>query len=174
MSISKFIFELDSASLIAGLAIVISLFVMFLNGRQVSLLNRQLQLDSLIKISDANREIISLGFEKPGLWSIIDDSAGILDSKGAEQRKKYLQLWFNQMHIIWKAWRLDLLDQDEWIACRADIVDSLQLRALRSHWSEVEEYYPRGFRKFLNSIIVDVEQTDKSPREQSLKVAFTR
>jgi hypothetical protein len=76
--------------------------------------------------------------------------------------------------ILRSASELKLLDYNEWVACQADIVDSLQSRALRSHWGEVQAYYPRGFQKFLNSIIIDVVQTDKSPRKKFLKLALPR
>src|SRR5580698_360527 len=106
----------DIPTLIAGLALAVSLFLLLITARQVSLLNRQLRLDSLIKISDANREIISLGFDRPALWKTLYDSTDIADQKSAEERKRYLQLWFNHMHVIWKAYDLKLLDKHEWRA----------------------------------------------------------
>ncbi len=141
----------------AALALIVSLFLMFLTARQVSLLSRQLRLDSQIKISDANRQIISLGFDKPELWKIVDDSREILDAKKAEQRKRYLQLWFNHIQIVWKANDLGLFDQDEWRASRADIADFLTIRALRTHWSEVKRFYSKPFQKFIDSIIRDID-----------------
>ena len=143
----------DISTVIAGLALTVSLFVMFLVARQVSLLNRQLRLDSLIKISEGNREIISIGFEKPELWKVLYDSSEIHDSKSAEERKRYLQLWFNHIHIIWKAHDLKLLDRHEWNACQADIADFLRIRSLRTHWSEVRNCYPEPFQIFLDSQI---------------------
>ena len=145
--------EADIPTIIAALALAVSLIVMFFNARQLSLLMRQLRLDSLIKISDGNREIISLGFEKPELWKILYDSTEIPDAKNAEERKRYLQLWFNHMHVIWKAHELGLLDRHEWTACSIDIEDFLSIRSLRVHWQEVRSFYPEPFQKFMDNTI---------------------
>lgn len=138
---------------ISGFALFVSLVGMFFVTRQVSLLNRQLRLDSSIKISDANREIVSLGFGKSELWKVLYDSTEIHDPKSAEERKRYLQLWFNHMHIIWKAHDLKLLDRHEWIACKADIIDFLRVKTLKTHWVEVRNFYPKPFQKFVDSHI---------------------
>src|SRR6185503_5293421 len=137
MDWTKYFGDFDTPTLIAGLALFVSLFVMFITARQVSLLSRQLRLDSLIKISDANREIVSLGFEKPSLWKVLYDTNELHDPKSAEERKRYLQLWFNHIHVIWKSYHLDLLDRYEWEACRADIAGALKIRSLQTHWTEV-------------------------------------
>ncbi len=149
----------NSSTMIAVLALVVSLIVMFFNSRQLSLLVRQLRLDSLIKISDCNRQLVSLGFAKPELWKALNESTDLLDGKTAEDRRRYLQLWFNHMHVIWKAHRLGLLDRDEWNACRVDLIDSLRIRYLRTHWSEVKEYYPKAFQCFVDDRIKEGDET---------------
>ena len=152
--------DFDIPTVVASLALVVSLIVMFFTARQVSLLVRQLRLDSLIKISDANREIISLGFDKPELWKTLYDSTDIADAKSAEERKRYLQLWFNHMHVIWKARNLGLLDRHEWSACKADMSDFLQIRSLKTHWEEVRNCYPKPFQKFLDSCLLKEREQD--------------
>lgn len=148
---------MDTATIIAILALLISVVVTLFTERQVSLLNRQLRLDSLIKISDSNREIISIGFERPELWKVFYDSSKNDNGHQTEEIKRYLQLWFNHMHIIWKAWSLGLLDKHEWAACRTDMLEFLAVDSLRQHWTDSSRFYPQPFQSFIDSLIASNE-----------------
>lgn len=56
------------ASELAGLGgLIAALSGILLTLLQLMLLRRQLKLDALIKIMDSNREIVSIGFDYPGI-----------------------------------------------------------------------------------------------------------
>ena len=116
---------------------------------QLVLLRRQLRLDTLIKIIDSNRAIVSVGIDHPDLWPTIEGNHQDSPSARAEVRRHYLQLWINHMQLLWGAWRLGVVSREEWNAYRFDMADLLQLPASREHWDRVARFYPRNFRRFI-------------------------
>lgn len=118
---------------------------------QLRLVRRQLALDALIRIMDSNRAIVALGFEHPDVWTSLESDSAI-PAKEAQLRRRYLQLWTNHMQIIWGVWQLGLMSGREWEAYRRDMADFLRVPAWREHWKQVEEYYPRGFRRLVQSL----------------------
>jgi len=58
--------------------------------------NEQRMLDSQIRLYDINWKLISLGFSKPELFEVLNDSKPV--DPTIEQR--YLQLWLNQLCLV--------------------------------------------------------------------------
>jgi hypothetical protein len=113
----------------AGLLVVALVGICF-TLTQLVLLRRQLKLDTLIKIIDSNRAIVSVGIEHPQIWPNIGANEWDAVHGQAEARRHYLQLWINHMQLMWGAWRQGVVSREEWNAYRADMADLLQLPAL--------------------------------------------
>lgn len=142
------------ASELASLGgLVVALGSILLTLLQVRLLRRQLKLDALIKIMDSNREIVSLGFEHPVLWSAVDENSATVLAGEAQIHRRYLQLWINHVQVVWEARRLGLVSRREWEAYRLDILELLRVQALREHWDKVAQFYPAGFQRLVAKLI---------------------
>ena len=126
---------------------------------QLRLFRRQLKLDALIKIMDSNREIVTLGFEYPPVWSLIEGESATITAPEALTRRRYLQLWTNHMQIMWAARQLGLVSEGEWQAYRQDLGEFLRSPALREHWASVARFYPRGFQQLVTQLIGPGDQT---------------
>lgn len=136
------------------LPIVISCIAITLTLIQLSLLRRQLHLDALIKIVQSNRELMTMGFEKPALWEFFKGKwETVTDEAAKEQRRRYFQLWLNHMHVIWKAREVGLYDMHEWNCTRDDMADFFRLEPFRAHWHEVQRFYPEPFRREMRELI---------------------
>ena len=129
---------------VAGIALTLA---------QLRLFRRQLKLDALIRIVDSNREVVSLGFEHPRVWTAMERSGETVSSSEALVRRRYLQLWTNHMQIMWAAWRLGLVPEREWAAYRQDLGEFFRTPALREHWTSVARFYPKGFRRLVTQLL---------------------
>lgn len=119
---------------------------------QLGLFRRQLKLDALIKIMDSNRQIVSLGFEHPDVWSSLEGETSALQVEEAMARRRYLQLWTNHMQIMWAAQQLGLVSEGEWQAYRQDLSEFLRSPSLQEHWRNVARFYPEGFRELVSEL----------------------
>jgi hypothetical protein len=131
----------------AGLLLVASVGIV-ITITQLVLLRRQLKLDTLIKITDSNREIVAIGMSHPQLWPGIEGEDESCSGEFEAQRR-YLQLWINHMQLMWGAWRLGVISREEWNAYRLDMADLLHLPSSRDHWERVARFYPKRFRRFI-------------------------
>lgn len=78
----------------AFFTLVTAVFVLI----QVRLFRRQLKFEVLLQIKTINRELLLLGFDRPELFDVING-----EGKGTEAEKRYLQLWLNQIDLIYHA-----------------------------------------------------------------------
>ncbi len=129
---------------VAGIALTLA---------QLRLFRRQLKLDALIRIMDSNREIVTLGFEHPPVWSLIEGESGTVTAQEALARRRYLQLWTNHMQLMWAARQLGLVSEGEWHAYRQNLGEFLRSPALRKHWASVARFYPKGFQRLVTQLI---------------------
>lgn len=142
--------------LVAAVGILITL-------AQLVLLRRQLRLDTLIKIIDSNRAIVSVGIDHPDVWPTLEENRQDSLAARAEVRRHYLQLWINHMQLMWGAWRLGVVSREEWNVYRLDMADLLQLPSSREHWDRVARFYPGNFRRFIAQ--VRQHEVPKAPPE---------
>jgi len=136
----------DVAQWASGGGLFVALGGIALTLVQLRLFRRQLKLDALIKIMDSNREIVTLGFASPTVWSLIEGESTTITAQEALARRRYLQLWTNHMQIMWAAWQLGLVSGREWHAYRQDLVEFLRTPVLQQHWASVARFYPKGFQ----------------------------
>ena len=151
--------------LVSYCALIVSGCSLLLVGIQVKLLRNQLRLDALIRLKDINRELLVLGFTHPELFEVLNGNA--IDP---EKEKRYLQLWLNQIDVIWHGLKSNLFTKDYEAGLRRDISDMFQLESMRKHWNIASVYYSRGFVKYINRIIDDIvkdEVRKASPRSVS-------
>lgn len=118
---------------------------------QVRLFSRQLKLESLIRLKENNREILALGFDHPELFNVLNGN-----EVDPEFEKRYLQLWLNQMDIVWHAQHTGLLFKQDAQALRKDTVDFFMLPSMQKHWILVRGYYPKGFQVYIDDIIRNI------------------
>ena len=140
----------DLASVFGLLAAIVGIW---LSLSQLVLLRRQLRLDSLIKIMDSNRELVSIGFEHPVVWSALDSSSGTVLAEEARAQKRYVQLWLNHLQVMWGAWRARLVSKSDWEAYRLDMVDGFRVKVLQEHWKQVSKFYPAAFGNMIAEIV---------------------
>jgi hypothetical protein len=60
----------------------------------------QREAESLVKLADINRELLSLGFDHPQLFPILEDSPKV----DPVLERRYLQLWLNQLRCRAPGW----------------------------------------------------------------------
>ena len=65
ISLAGWLKEIGAADLASVFGLLAAIVGIWLSLSQLVLLRRQLRLDSLIKIMDSNRELVSIGFEHP-------------------------------------------------------------------------------------------------------------
>lgn len=144
--------EIGAADLASVFGLVVAIIGIWLTLVQLVLLRRQLRLDSLIKIMDSNRALVSIGFDHPVVWTAMDAAPSTMLAEEARAQARYVQLWLNHIHVIWGAWQARLVSRSEWEAYRLDMVDGFRLKALREHWKKLSKFYPAEFRKLVASV----------------------
>ena len=147
------------APLVGGGGFCVALAGIGLTLSQLRLFRRQLKLDALIRIMESNRKIVTLGFEYPPVWSLIEGESATITAQEALTRRRYLQLWTNHMQIMWAARQLGLVSEGEWQAYRQDLGEFLRSPALREHWASVARFYPKGFQRLVTQLIGPGDQT---------------
>lgn len=110
--------------------------------------NRQKKLDSQIQLNQINRELISLGFAKPELFEILNNSR----KADPIVKRRYLQLWLNQLSLVYAFKTSGAFHADYEECCERDLRDMMKMPSMRHHWSEFKQYYPASFQKWVDSI----------------------
>jgi len=123
--------------------ISISLVLVQLNDQM-----KQRKIDADIRISDINRQLITLGFAYPALFGVLQ---GETSDPVAERR--YLQLWFNQFDLIYTYKVRGLFSNEVRESLEHDIRDFLKPQNVQRHWREFRQYYPVSFQHFVNSLL---------------------
>jgi hypothetical protein len=114
---------------------------------------RQREADSMIKLFDINRELLSLGFSNHGLFKVLEDQSGTDELS----EKRYLQLWLNQVWMMhYFAQRAinhpELKESLDW-----NLTDLLAMKNMRHRWEQSGQAYPASFRCRVNEIIKKLE-----------------
>jgi hypothetical protein len=124
---------------------------------------RQQEADSLVKLYDANRQLISLGFPYPELFGVLRDAK---DTDPVFEQH-YLQLWFNHLAMIHHYLKLSVFDRDLQDYLDRETADFLTLENARRYWREHGAFFPDSFQALINGIIKTGEPHEAAPRESS-------
>ena len=140
MSLDHFVSVFSAAIAFVGL---------FLVAVQMRNATRQREADSLVRIYDTNRELLSLGFSHPPLFAILQDAEDV----DPVWERRYLQLWLNHLSLLHfylkrSVFHAELVDSET----RA-LAEFMTFRNMRRHWQENGEFYPESFQKRVNAMI---------------------
>ena len=126
-------------------------------GLQLRSGTKQRTSDSLVKILDTNRELITLGFSHPELFAIL---AG-----GTEADpiwiQRYLQLWLNQFSLVHSYIQNAILPREAKENLERDISEFMATPNMRKHWRAFGHLYPVSFQTYIK----DVLKKDEPPKE---------
>jgi hypothetical protein len=143
----------------AGMTFVGLLFV----AMQIRDATKQREMDSLVKVYDINRELLSLGFSHPQLFAIMENT-GKTDPMW---ENRYLQLWFNQFSLVHSYLRHSLFRREFKESLDRDITDFMRLENVRRHWERNSQYYPSAFQNYANALIKKIEPPTKAAQLKS-------
>jgi hypothetical protein len=111
--------------------------------------NKQSKLDSQIRMHDINRELISMGFDKPELFEVLKDT----NRADPELEQRYLQLWLNQLSMFYSLKTAGEMQRDFEDSCDRDLRDMFGKANMRRHWDKFGKFYPASFQKAIDAII---------------------
>ena len=134
------------SALIAFLGLV---FVAF----QMRDATKQRRVESVQRLIDANRELLSLGFSHPKLFEILNDTG----NADPQWEQRYLQLWLNHLLMVHTMLNYRGFDADFREGLERDIADSFAQGNMRRHWSRVGPFYSASFQKRVNTIIAKMD-----------------
>jgi hypothetical protein len=150
-------FYLSACAFLASLGTLIVVFY------QLRFFIRQLRLNTLSKIIDANRALIRIGIEDTELLYSIESSSQLEDITDQEiKSKRYRQLFLNHVEFIWQARELNLLNEWQWSGLDEDISETFETRNMMEHWDNVKEFYPSKFQEYVDDIIKEKEQNPQN------------
>jgi len=121
--------------------------------------NDQRRLDSLLHIKEINREILSLGFDNPRLFPLLQGRK----TADSTQEQHYLQLWFNQFELIHSFCEQGMFSQELAASLERDIGQFVSLDNVRQHWRRKRQFYTPSFQAFIDSL---AEGKADAPRER--------
>jgi hypothetical protein len=119
---------------------------------------RQRRSDSLVKILDINRELISLGFSHPQLFGILADEA----NANPLWTQRYLQLWLNQFSLVHSYLEHSMLGGEVRGNLLRDISEFMLNANVRKHWEKFGHLYPASFQAYINDILKKDEPPAKA------------
>lgn len=118
-------------------------------AKQMRDANRQREADALVKIYDINRELLTLGFSHPQLFSILNGAADV----DPQQVRHYLQLWLNQMSLIHLYLKRSVFDRDLKESLERDIAYFMELKSMQEYWRQYRAFYPTSFQVLVDGIM---------------------
>jgi hypothetical protein len=125
-------------------------------GLQLRDATRQRASDSLVKILDINRELITLGFSHPQLFEILADAKNTHPA----WTQRYLQLFLNQFSLVFFYLKHSVSPKEVIVNWELDVADSMTKSNMRKHWQEFGRLYPASFQAYVNAIL---KKKDESP-----------
>ena len=111
------------------------------------------KIEASIRISDINRDLVSLGFNHPELFGVLQGETG-----DPMVERRYLQLWFNQFLLVYTYQARGLFHTEHRESLRRDISDFLRLQNVQRHWLELRQYYPASFQDFVNRLLPEMDR----------------
>jgi hypothetical protein len=140
MSLDHYVSVFSAAVTFAGLLLV---------AVQMHRATRQREMDSLVKLYDVNRELLSLGFSQPELFKILNDAP----DADPELQRRYLQMWLNHLSLLHfflnrSVFRRELKDSET-----KALAEFLMHNNMRQHWLENRDIYPKSFQKRVDKLL---------------------
>lgn len=143
------------------LSAVISFLGLLLVVLQLRDGNKHQEMASLVEIYDINRQLISLGFSHPQLFAILRDAT----NADPVWERRYLQLWLNQLSLIYSYLRRSVFEDElkEWL--ERDIADLMTMENMRRHWQRHGAFYPASFQEMINNSLKKGELPTTAPEK---------
>ena len=113
----------------------------------------QRRIDASIRISDINRQLVSLGFSHPALFAVLHG-----EPSDPTVERRYLQLWFNQFLMVYTYQDRGLFKTEHRESLGRDIADFLKLQNVQLHWRAFRQFYPASFQDFVNSLLPEHDE----------------
>jgi len=124
---------------------------------------RQRESESLVKLTDINRELLTLGFSHPELFAILEDAA---DADPVSERR-YLQLWLNQLSLIHLYLKRSVVDTELRQSLERSLADFMTLKNMRRQWQRDRATYPDSFQRLVDGIIEKGQPSQTAARPAS-------
>ena len=115
--------------------------------------NRQRESESLVKIYDINRELLSLGFSHPKLFAILNDE----QNADPIWERYYLQMWLNQLSLIHTYLQDSVVRPELRESLIVALTEFMTAENMRRHWKAKGRFYPASFQKLVTGIIEKAE-----------------
>lgn len=139
---------------------IISVVVAFLSlAAQQHWTRQHAKADALIKICESNRELLALGIGNPRLLGIIGS-----DDLETEIRRRYCQLWTNQVELMFRLRRPLSFLAEHWQGTKSDMRGFMEIPSMRSHWEANRHYYGADFQRFVDH---DLYGKDRKARAEA-------
>ena len=140
MPLDQFLPFLSPAIAFAGFVVVIY---------QLRRGTKQRELDSLVRLYDINRQLITLGFSNRELFSILADA----DDADRTLERRYLQLWLNQFSLIYACMSYSVFQRELEDSLLRDVAEFMTMENMRRHWRHHGSFYPVSFQRFIDGIL---------------------
>lgn len=150
MSVDQMVAVFSALTSFAGLVFV---------ALQMRDATRQRRQGSLSEIYDINRQLLSLGFDHPQLFAILVDKG----CAEPEWERRYLQMWLNQLSLIYSTIKQGGFDPEFEQSLEWDIRFFMTLENMRRHWKRYREFYPASFQALVNGIVDGLEGPPTPP-----------
>jgi hypothetical protein len=137
------------SSAVSFVAMVFIGFQLLFIGLQLRAVRKQQKSDSLVKILDTTRELITLGFSHRELFKIL------ADEKQADPlfTQQYLQLWLNHFSLIHYYLEESMLGNEARANLERDMSEFVAMTNMRAHWQRLGKIYPHSFQTYMNGIL---------------------
>jgi hypothetical protein len=128
-------------------------------GLQLRDATRQRTSDSLVKVLDINRELITLGFSHPQLFEILTGDK----NANPVWTQRYLQLWLNQFSLVYSYLQHSVLRGEAKDNLERDLSEFMTMPNMRKHWQKFGRLYPASFQAYINEILKKDEPPGGKP-----------
>jgi hypothetical protein len=144
---------------IALFSATVSFVALIFVGVQIRAATRQRTSDSLVKILDVNRELITLGFSHPELFEILTGDK----NPNPVKTQRYLQLWLNQFSLVFSYLQHSVLRGEAKDNLERDLSEFMTMPNMRKHWQKFGRLYPASFQSYINEILKKDEPPGGKP-----------
>lgn len=135
----------------------ISFAALIFLARQVRDGTKQRQAQSLVEIYDINRQLLTLAFDHPKLFAVLDDK-----ETDAVWERRYLQMWLNQFSLIHTYLSQSVIKGELKESLILDLSDFMSKKNMQRHWKTEGAFYPKSFQKLVNGLIAKHEPPAKA------------
>lgn len=125
--------------------------------------NRQRESESMVKLYDINRQLLTLGFSHRALLKVLEDQP--IDDALSE--KRYLQLWLNQLSLSHAFLRHSVIQPELKDELRRNMEDFMTMKNMRNHWRIYGAFYPQSFQKAVEEILKKGEPPAKATHHEA-------